>query len=242
LVLSRTETLEARKGSHIVSLPATAFIKAEMVESPEERRARKEKQMAEFEAAEAARGISIVHLEEENQTALQPWLGFFKYIDFKKERITLGSDKKMKWPDIADAFSKFVAPHMSRHQIDGYEIYYLLKTVDFNRVNPLNQHPNYINMMHGGCPVGSDNDSMEWHHVTRFDKSHKIKIDEPTLLAYEGPLKIILIPAWIHQQYRQLHLGRSFYKKPRTKMDRSYFGEYRELFNQHIVKTHYTIN
>lgn len=224
------QTVEQLRLSEVVRhLPDYATREPITVETNEERIVRKETQRKEFEELEAKAGRISTHITSERERALKPWIPYFNYITMKKDQGFL-----LRWPDLVGAFLKYVAPCMKYLEIEKYDVYFSLDTLDFERKNAENGKANHALMQSGKCPYGVDGFIMNWHHVTRIDvHSHDIKIDDTTKQNCEGPYKLVLIPAFIHTEYDAL-LHPSHYVAPRKEIDRADFGDSREVINQTV--------
>ncbi len=237
--LPRREVAELRSLKLVSHLPDYATVEPIVAETEEERISRKESQKKEFEASEALLGNFPKQLISEREKALKPWIPYFKYVDMTKNKYLEGCGRKLRWPDLAEAFSKYVAPHMIYLAIEGYEVYFSLETLDFKRIDVETQKPNYITMENTNCPIGVDGEKMNWHHVLRIDvHSHDVKIDETTKKNCEGPYKLVLIPAFLHTEYTEF-LHPVHYVAPRVDIDRSAFGKSRKAINQKIKALYY---
>gem|GEM_PF-3537394 len=235
-ILSRENVKKARKLDLVSPLPPIAFVEQVEPETKEQRRVRKERQKAEFEAAEAQQGNFPQQLSEELADALEPWKPYFAYIQMKKTKYLEGHGNKLRWPDLVGAFLKYVAPYMTCVEIDGYEVYFSLKTLKFKR-NGQRNLLNHESMAQGLCPIGADGQTMNYHHVTKLDRHvHQVQIDEDTKKAQEGPYKIVLIPGTIHTEFSGLlHCEDGTYILPHNEINRSLFGNSRQEFNKTLA-------
>lgn len=239
LVMPREVLREGREIGLVLPLPPIATVEPVEAETEEQRLAREERQIAEFNAVESQLSSVPKLLEEKYETALKPWKPYFDYIDLKKKRILSGKEKKMRWPDLVGAFLKYVAPHMTMIEVDGYEVYFTFETLNFNRKGRIGI--NHEDMSLGYCPKGADMELMNYHHVTKLDpNTHKVSIDEQTQAEHRGPYKIALIPNFLHEEYSYyLHCESDTCVLPQRPVERSLFDKPRQQFNKKIVELYF---
>lgn len=233
-ILPRDVVAKLRTNAIVFHLPDYATREPIVAESEEERTARKERQRKEFEELEAKSGRISIHLTSEREIALMPWLPYFDYIKMTQKQEVL-----LRWPDLVGAFLKYVAPHMTYLKCEGYDNYFSLKTLNFERINAKDNKENHIIMEDRKNPYGGDGLIMNWHHATRIDvHSHDIKIDKATEENREGPYILVLIPDFIHKEYDAL-LHPQNYVAPRKEIDRTAFGDSRGTINQTVQRLYY---
>lgn len=209
----------------------------------------------------AEEGVAAVtkHHQDEMTEALSHFKEYFEYLEAKKARYIayleakkafgkkrtkgakLMKEEKMRWPDAVGAFNQYVAPLMTRVEVEGYEVYFSLKTLDFNRIHMGTGLKNYEAMRLGSTPTGADGSAMNFHHVTQLDLHvHDVKIDEDAKDAQEGPFKLVLIPYFLHSEYSGcLHFDGATYVLPRAEIDRAAFGRSRIQINKKLVELFY---
>jgi len=237
--LPRREVAKLRFLDLVLHLPDYATAEPLVIETEEERAARKERQKKEFQASEALLGNFPKQLISEREAALKPWIPYFKYVEMKKNQYSEGIVEKMKWPELGAAFMKYVAPHMEFLEIEGFEVYFSLDIINFKRVNPKNNRTNAENMKEGFGPTGVDGQPTHLHHILRIcARSHPMKITEAMRENRESPYKLVYVPEFIHTEYTEL-LHPSNYILPRLDIDRTAFGHSRKIIHQTVVKVKY---
>lgn len=237
--LPREVVANLRSNGLVLHLPDYSTREPIVAETEEERAGRKERQRKEFESLELQAGRIPELLTTEREIALQPWVPYFKYIDMRQKQYEDKQGHILRWGDLVGAFLKYVAPHMVYLEIEGYDVYFSLKTLNFERKNWKDQKENHILMKNGKCPYDLNGSIMNWHHVTRMDvHSHGIKIDEATKRSCEGPYKLVLIPAFIHTEY-DAFLHPQHYVESNKELNRAAFGSSREIINQKVRELFY---
>ena len=122
--LTRSEVVRAKESGWAESLPADAFKMTHTPETPEEKAERKKAQEESFLELERSRGKSPLELCREIEAEARLWENHFAYIQLRKEKITSGTERKIRKGEIIDTFRKFVAPHYQLVSVEGYDVYY----------------------------------------------------------------------------------------------------------------------
>jgi hypothetical protein len=264
---SRVKLIEEKQRGNLTSFPPLAFVEPVEPETPEQRLERKVRQKLEFRAQFLAKEAAallkwdptqlsenMAQLVGEKHRAelsliLTPFQGYFDYLEARKTRyLEYTSQKsqgakvqKLRWPDVVGAFNEFVAPSMTRLEIAGYEVYFILSTIDFQRTHAATGLLNHEAMKDGYSPAGLDGNPMNLHHVTQLDLHvHHVQVDDETRKAQEGPFKLVLIPACIHTEHSgSLHFDSETYVLPQKEINRTEFGKSRAIIMQKIVELFY---
>lgn len=223
--LSRPQLQVARKEGVVRKLFPIAYQAPFEEETEEERLARKEAQERDFLEAERRRGKIPENLHEEIQKEFEIWQDYLNYIEMRKANCLAGDGNKITRSDIEEAFKKFVAPKLVYIEVNGYHVYFTLKTLDFDRENDEGDTNQQI-MKKGYCPIGVDGKPMHYHHLTHYD-----------LLTHQKPSLIVLITDNHHTTHSGfLHFTRTTYLHlPRKPVDRNLFIGERKNFNRTIV-------
>ena len=223
--LSRAQLNDARKAGVVKKLFPIAYQKPVDEETEAERLARKEAQERDFLEAERRRGKIPENLHEEIQKELEIWQDYLAYIEMRKANCLAGDGNKITRSDIEEAFKKFVAPKLVYIEVNGYHVYFTLKTLDFDRENKLGD-TNHQRMKEGHCPIGVDGKHMHYHHLTHYD-----------LLTHQKSSFIVLITDNHHTTHSGfLHFTRTTYLHlPRKPVDRNLFAGERKNFNMTIA-------
>lgn len=251
---SRDTMRKAREMKAVVSLPPDAHRKPAIEETEEERLARKAAQEKDFLEAEQRRGKIPGDLKAEMRREFEIWQDHLNYIKMRKAQLSGEEEsvmddiadeedeeddaemkeaipekeekvRKIRKGEIEDAFLKFVAPHLEHLEVNGYDLYFTKDTLDFERINSRGI-TNRENMQSGNCPIGSDKELMNFHHLTHYDfATHKIKSI------------VVLITYTLHTKYSGcFHFGRTTYRDlPRKKVERLLFNAERKTFNRAIA-------
>lgn len=239
--LPREKVGELRALGLVFHLPDYATMEPLVVETEEERAARKKRQKEEFEASEAILGNLPKQLDCEREAVLKPWSLYFNYVRIKKEQFSRGVGVKMRWPELAEAFMKYVAPHMEFLESEGFEVYYSLNVINFERKNPKNQKLNYETMREGQAPTGVDGKPIHLHHVLQIcARSHPMKVTEDMRKNRESPYKLIYVPDFIHTGFTEF-LHPINYVAPTADIIRSSFGGSREVIHKTVVELNYPL-
>lgn len=234
--LPREVVGELRALEFVYHLPDYATAEPIVVETEEERAARKERQEKEFEASEAVLGNFPKQLISEREAALKPWVPFFNYVAMKKSDYLKGIGEKMRWPELGGAFMQYVAPHMEFLEIEDFEVYLSPGLINFKRINPKNGQTDAENMREGIGPTGVDGKPIHLHHALRIcARSHPMKVTESMKKNRESPYKLVYVPEFIHTEYTEF-LHPVNYVAPRVEINRSAFGHSREIIHQTVVK------
>ncbi|MGV8947913.1 MAG: hypothetical protein ACOH2E_00870 [Candidatus Paracaedibacter sp.] len=130
----------------VFHFPEQATTEPLVIETEEQRVARKERQRKEFEASEVLLGNFPKQLISEREKVLEPWIPYFKYVRMKKEDYSLGIGEKMRWSELGAAFMKYVAPQMEYAEIEDFEVYFSLSVINFDRENSTNKKKNHLIM------------------------------------------------------------------------------------------------
>lgn len=237
--LPRETVGELRAQGLVFHLPDFATAEPLVIETEEQRAARKEKQKKEFEASERILGNLPKQLISEREKILKPWVPYFNYVEMKKNQYAQGIGEKMRWPELGEAFMKYVAPHMKFLEIEDFEVYYSLNVINFERKNPKNQKANYETMRKGLAPTGVDGKLIHLHHVLQIcARSHPMKVTDGMKKNRESPYKLIYVPDFIHTEYTEF-LHPINYVIPRAEINRSSFGDSREAIHKKVVEVNY---
>jgi hypothetical protein len=238
--LPRRDVAKLRSLKLVSHLPDYAIVEPLVIETEEERAARKEKQEKEFEASEIILGNLPKQLISEREKILKPWVPYFNYVEMKKNQLLQGIGAKMRWPELAEAFMKYVAPHMEFLEIEGFEVYFSLQVINFKRKNPKNQKENHETMGEGQAPTGVDGKPIHLHHVLQICAcSHPMKITESMRKNRQSPYKLTYLPEFMHTEYTEF-LHPVNYVTPKAEINRSSFGESRKVIHKKVAEVKYS--
>ena len=238
--LPRETVGELRAQGLVFHLPDFATAEPLVIETEEQRAARKEKQKKEFEASERILGNLPKQLISEREKILKPWVPYFNYVEMKKNQYAQGIGEKMRWPELGEAFMKYVAPHMKFLEIEGFEVYFSLKVINFKRKNPKKQKENHEIMREGLAPTGVDGNLVHLHHVLQIcARSHPMKVTDNMRKNRESPYKLIYVPDFIHTEYTEF-LHPVNYVTPKEEINRSSFGKSRKVIHKKVVELEYS--
>lgn len=166
-------------------------------------------------------------LQETIKVEYMIWADHFSYIKMRKDQCTqkFNPTKKITRNQIEDSFYNFVANQLEHVTVEGYTIYFSLETLDMDRENSIGE-TNLDLMKLGFCPIGSDGQPMNYHHLTHHDYA-----------THKGGSIIVLLSDDLHTKCSGvLHFGKNTYLNlPRKKVERNLFSEYRISFNKKIA-------
>lgn len=237
--LPRETVGELRALGIVFHLPDYATAEPLVIETEEERAARKKRQNEEFAASEATLGNLPKQLNSEREAVLKPWIPYFNYVRMKKDQFSQGVGAKLRWPELGEAFMKYVAPHMKFLEIEDFEVYYSLRVINFKRVNPESKKENHETMGNGNAPTGVDGKPIHLHHVLQIcARSHPMKVTDNMRKNRESPYKLIYVPDFIHTEYTEF-LHPVNYVTPKEEINRSSFGKSRKVIHKKVAELEY---
>ena len=179
-----------------------------------------------FFELEGARGKSSAELSMEIEAEYKLWENHFAYIQRRKNEATSGTGNKIRKNEIIETFERFVKPHYQMVEVEGYEVYFSLESLDLGRANP-GRLTNMERLVDSLCPIGSDGEIMNYHHLTHHDaKTHASRS------------VIVLVTNKLHTQFSgSLHFANSNYRDlPRAPLNRAEFARARNGFGPKILE------
>ncbi len=224
--LSRLEIVEAKGSGLVESWPADATKEPYIPETEEEKTIRRRHKEELSIEAEKRRGKSTKELSKEFSAEAELWENHFTHIQLRKEEIVTGTGKKIRRNEIIELFEEFVMPNYQMLEIEGYEVYFSLFSLDLAR-SDLEGLSNLDRLKNSLCPIGADGETMNYHHLTHHDaKTH------------QGRSIVVLITQKLHTQFSgSLHFCESTYRDlPGTPVNRPEFKKARNEFGLKIAE------
>lgn len=182
---SRRQITVYKNNGFVVSLPANAY--SEYVELPpetkEEKKARKERQLAYFQSLN---NIDYSTFEDLQEREAAYWVPYWNFIKIEKEKVSKAQRGKLRPEELEDIAKSTSLSHYQNFKVAGTTFYYHLDFLDFS-INDSLGRTNVQRLKHSLNPLGLDGLAMEVHHLTMFDDSILVLLSRS--LHEGGPLK-----------------------------------------------------
>ncbi|MBA4117450.1 MAG: hypothetical protein C0514_00945 [Candidatus Puniceispirillum sp.] len=215
------------KDAPLVDLHASVSHPEESFETLEETLARRVRQRALLARVRHERSLSIASQSQSEESSLaleeRTVREFTDYLSLRRAQVdSLG---RMRRAELEEVFtSVFQSTYMSFDH-EGYTVWYNPALLNLDA--EIEGETNLERLECGRCPIGSDGESMNLHHVTHYDAWTHNTTSYLVLLHHTTHLETF---------HGDLHFESSEYYLPRTPVDRNLFNSARPLILEALWK------
>ena len=211
----------------LVDLHPSVSHPEESFETMEEALARRVRQNALLARVRHARSLAIANQSQSEESSLvleQSTLReFTDYLNVRRAQVqSLG---RMRRAEVEEVFTSVFQSTYTSFDHEGYTVWYNPALLNLDA--EIEGETNLERLEYGRCPIGSDGESMNLHHVTHYDAwTHKTT-------SY-----LVLLHHTTHLEtfHGDLHFESSEYYLPRTSVDRNLFNSARPLILEALWK------